>query len=1033
MNLRKRFAFRDCKGFALILVFSLASIVLLLALSLVSLTQVESASSRYDQGLRVARANARLALQMAIGDLQEFAGPDQRITAMADGARKDGTGPVGTSFNDDSNAPATSGVYQPFWTGVWNNNSANDDPIWLVTRPLDATYDLENGGQDADPFVIGLGTSNDLVKLVGEGSAKPNLSVSNQSEHDVFVPREPVGSTGIVGMNDAIEAAIGHYAYWVGDNGVKMSYLLQDKVSEVSHDYYEVFDHDGDGTEGTSEDSYDRIRLEQMLAHRNYIEIETGTPDPRLVDASDARLGAIASEFALRELDDDGNHLLGGFTPNDLRRRFHDGAALSHGLLADTVNGGLREDLSFIHEVTTSDPTDVALDNVVNESLMPYLNYLDFVTPMEDLTHTYPISPLNVVIGVVGSTPQIAPVITGFQLKVSMSAKDLPLSADKSSPIYVQYGMAVELWNPYTSRIDGTDLRVVIDNLADATGIVVTYYDNGSALPDPESVNLSELLGETPEFRLDTTSLWWEPGEIKTFTGLYDNGTGILTLTPGASISNNSLLDYQILPAVLSHFVSFDTDYSTDKISLYGPEWTPALSLRMVGEVNPLYEIELSGIEFNELKSSPTLASGSSQPHLSYIVSIRDPDINWTDYNPRFGDIESNVIVDNFEDPNATVPGYDPFLMDYLEYPGSERAFNYVMQSSEVDILGYNSSADVTHNIPLFELPRQEFLSLGALHMAEFPSGLRSHLGMSSADSGAAGSLNGVFDRFFLSTVPQVDPTDWDIEKPLPNGRMEPVANANIVDEESAQHLYLKGAFNINSTSVEAWVSLLKGIRLGSWKYDDPDGVTPGATVQGELDLVGENQFLRFSQSAEETWKGDFSTPDSLDVTRERFRKGLSSYTDAQIGLFAVEIVKGIRARRQATTAPMGPFVSLQDFIDSGVIQTAIAAAGLNIGNDETYTSNYLTQQDVLTAIAPFLSARSDTFVVRAYGDAVNPFDDEEILARAYCEAIVQRTHAKHATDPSVGDVMAATGEGPGEFGRTFKIIAFRWMTGDGL
>ena len=129
----------------------------------------------------------------------------------------------------------------------------------------------------------------------------------------------------------------------------------------------------------------------------------------------------------------------------------------------------------------------------------------------------------------------------------------------------------------------------------------------------------------------------------------------------------------------------------------------------------------------------------------------------------------------------------------------------------------------------------------------------------------------------------------------------------------------------------------------------------------------------------------------------------------------------------------MGPFVSLQDFIDSGVIQTAIGGAGLNTGNAETYTSNYLTQQDVLTAIAPFLSARSDTFVIRAYGDAVNPFDDQEILARAYCEAIVQRTHAKHATDPNSGDVMAATGEDPGEFGRQFKIIAFRWMTGDQL
>lgn len=488
MNLRKRFAFRDRKGFALILVFSLASIVLLLALSLVSLTQVESASSRYDQGLRVARANARLALQMALGDLQEFAGPDQRITAMADGARKGGAGPVGTSFNDDSSAPATSGVYQPFWTGVWDNENTTDDPIWLVTRPLDATYDLVNGGQDADPYVDGLSVPNDLVKLVGNGSAKPENPGTDQAKHDVYVPREPVSSTDIVGMDDAIEAAIGHYAYWVGDNGVKANYLLEDEVSDVSHDDYEAFDHDGD--EDTPVVSYDRIRLEQMLAHRNYIEIESGSGNARLMDASDTRLGAIASEFALRELDDDGNHLLGGFTPNDLRRRFHDAVGLSRGLLTDTANGGLREDLSVIHEVTTSDPSDVALDTVINESLMPYLNYSGFATPMEYLTHIYAISPLNAG----GPTPLIAPVITGFQLKISISAKDLPLPTEQSSSIYVQYGMAVELWNPYTSWIEGADLRITIDNLADATGIAVIYYDNGSALPDPEAWSFVSLL-----------------------------------------------------------------------------------------------------------------------------------------------------------------------------------------------------------------------------------------------------------------------------------------------------------------------------------------------------------------------------------------------------------------------------------------------------------------------------------------------------------------------------------------------------------
>ena len=117
---------KEKRGFALILVFSLAAIILLLSLSLVSLTQIETASSRYDQGMHLARANARLALDMAIGDLQEFTGPDQRITATADGAR---TGAyIDDSFNDATD-PAMNGVYQPFWTGVWNNDNSNDNPV----------------------------------------------------------------------------------------------------------------------------------------------------------------------------------------------------------------------------------------------------------------------------------------------------------------------------------------------------------------------------------------------------------------------------------------------------------------------------------------------------------------------------------------------------------------------------------------------------------------------------------------------------------------------------------------------------------------------------------------------------------------------------------------------------------------------------------------------------------------------------------------------------------------------------------------
>ena len=96
-----------------------------------------------------------------------------------------------------------------------------------------------------------------------------------------------------------------------------------------------------------------------------------------------------------------------------------------------------------------------------------------------------------------------------------------------------------------------------------------------------------------------------------------------------------------------------------------------------------------------------------------------------------------------------------------------------------------------------------------------------------------------------------------------------------------------------------------------------------------------------------------------------------------------------------------------------------------------TCTSSYLIQQDVLTAIAPYLTTRSDTFVIRAYGDAVNPFDATEVVARAYCEVLVQRVHQKHPSEPDVSDPMTIAGANPGEFGRQFRVIAFRWMMGD--
>lgn len=70
----------------------------------------------------------------------------------------------------------------------------------------------------------------------------------------------------------------------------------------------------------------------------------------------------------------------------------------------------------------------------------------------------------------------------------------------------------------------------------------------------------------------------------------------------------------------------------------------------------------------------------------------------------------------------------------------------------------------------------------------------------------------------------------------------------------------------------------------------------------------------------------------------------------------------------------------------------------------------------ILAALGPMLTVRSDTFRIRAYGEALNPADPGKIESVAYCEAIVQRTP----------DTM------PG-FGRRFVITYFRWLGPDDI
>ncbi|HEY9248429.1 MAG TPA: hypothetical protein VIO38_04830, partial [Rariglobus sp.] len=92
----------------------------------------------------------------------------------------------------------------------------------------------------------------------------------------------------------------------------------------------------------------------------------------------------------------------------------------------------------------------------------------------------------------------------------------------------------------------------------------------------------------------------------------------------------------------------------------------------------------------------------------------------------------------------------------------------------------------------------------------------------------------------------------------------------------------------------------------------------------------------------------------------------------------------------------------------------------------------WLTQADVLQAIGPVLAARSDTFLVRTYGEVINPVT-QTVTGRAWCEAVVQRTadYVQSGT-ASAGNLPEETGAALMDvnrrFGRQFKIVSFRWL-----
>ncbi|MDP4644863.1 MAG: hypothetical protein NWS71_10540 [Opitutales bacterium] len=380
-----------------------------------------------------------------------------------------------------------------------------------------------------------------------------------------------------------------------------------------------------------------------------------------------------------------------------------------------------------------------------------------------------------------------------------------------------------------------------------------------------------------------------------------------------------------------------------------------------------------------------------------------------------------------------------------------------------------------------------------------------------------------VWDKYFVSSVPN-DWTATDITEGrlLPNSRMsyykDPLLTSIQGDDAydgAASNLWVDGAFNVNSTSEQAWRSLL------SATFGIPDSGDGSFADSG--DNVSEIAPIpRFASNQSQIGHNGADFTDSMQgrVTSNQTRlnyvgnRGLAMKFNGNYNVDPNDIHLLIEelARTMVNEVKLrGPFLSLGDFVNRAIVeediqssreadwgvdpetdigikgaaQAAIDKMGMDENGDYTTgaamingrdwlnatggkdaddcwvmmedewnfehflggpnrgrnnqtgmpqsssavnSPSCLSAADLLTVLGPTISARTDTFRIRTYGETVNPVT-QKTEGRAWCEAIVQRLpdYVDESDEPDIEPTSLSSASNV-LFGRKYKILSLRWL-----
>jgi len=1042
---------RVAGGFALVLTLALVALLVLVILALASLARVNARATETTLGQVAARQNARFALEVALAHLQRHAGPDSRVTATAEAVLAEG----------DVNS-------NRHYTGVWDVALApSATPItWLVsgnegTNPRATTPDFAGGVE-----LVGHGSTTVSKTLANGATARNTVVVPLVALTDDAFPGQPAGTV------------TGGYAWWVGDLGVRASLGLADRVDEVNYAPWDTpvqrqrirqqlaatpnyFRNSATARQGFDPRSWPLPQSKRLLTAAQF------TAFPGAAGAA-----APLATF-LREHHFDFTFVAASVLANtrtDAARGLMRDLSLAPGLLGPAFAAYA----DYPGYMESPDAGAAAVPPITSGD-SPRRRYR--LTPPVESPAADGLPPLAFSVA-----PVITDFLLQFGLN-RPGANLVNAKARLYLGLWNPYSAALvppAAPDELTLEIRGLPALTPLDSLGASGAAIDLQASLPAALAGPDGALVVKLPFGVASSGSASDRASWLPGRLYFWTTPTGASPGA---TLQFYDKNISAAGWAYPAAGLAGAASSPLGVSVPAASGLTLTLKSKAGVLATYRLPAFLGVELqpSATASWKFGYSFRLAQPSSLDSARTWLQDYDP----REPAPplvAFDRFDPNLTIPSVWDPAvynlASAPITSQHLDQYLLYRTGGTSVKAVSANNDVPLfelprLPLLSVGELQH----LRIPGRRPFAIGNA-WGGAANGVFDRFffsGLPATGSAPDLALGVPPPNWNLAVVEARAASSPPLDLATVRDGLNPL---------SSRFLLQRGGFNVNAVSRVAWRAVLSGVRFlpGGGTLGEADaaawplrraeisnvagtatlGSQAGEAVRQETFAqdatlgLGEAApvFLRFPQSAQETyyWEPGLATR-AQQLSTQTYRMGVRGanasvsdparpaqaqyhhLTTDQLEELAGQIAALVAAKARRPDGG-GPYRTMEEFLAPrapgapSLLEEAIDRAGLNpreLTAENTsltgpgFGSLTLTPADLLTALAPYLKTRSDTFVIRAYGEHVNPATGR-VGFRAWAEATVQRY--PDPVDPT-DDMAQPAAAG---LGRRFRISSFRWL-----